>query len=116
MTPLARDVNFQALAETFEVSGGDIRNAVLKAAMAAAAEPGTDSSKAIHQRHFEEAIRDVIAAKRVMRQSLLDVTPPVGAFDATMQAGSGLMMRVVAATSVIALLLALAALLVAALR
>jgi hypothetical protein len=33
-----------------------------------------------------------------------------------MQAGSGLMMRVVAATSVIALLLALAALLVAALR
>src|SRR6476469_7509009 len=41
-TPLAGDVDFQALAERYEVSGGDIKNAVLKAASAAAAEPGSD--------------------------------------------------------------------------
>ena len=38
-TPLADDVDFRALAERYEVSGGDIRNAVLKAALAAAAVP-----------------------------------------------------------------------------
>ena len=69
-TPLAPDVNFRALAERYEASGGDIHNAVLKAAMAAAAEPGPDSAKQIHQRHFEDGIRDVIAGRRVMRQSL----------------------------------------------
>jgi hypothetical protein len=69
-TPLAPDVDFQALARRYEVSGGDIRNAVLKAALAAAAEPGPDSTKRIHQRHFETSIEEVIAAKRVMRQSL----------------------------------------------
>ena len=72
LTPLADDVDFRKLAETFEVSGGDIRNAVLKAAMAAAGEPGSDSLKRIHQKHFEDGMRDVMAAKRVMQQSLLD--------------------------------------------
>jgi SpoVK/Ycf46/Vps4 family AAA+-type ATPase len=69
-TPLAADVDFQVLAGRYEVSGGDIRNAVLKAALAAAAEPGPDSAKRIHQRHFEAGIEEVIAGKRVMRQSL----------------------------------------------
>ena len=69
-TPLAPDVNFRALAEKYAVSGGDIRNAVLKAAVGAAAEPGPDSTKRIHQRHFETAIADVVAAGRVMQQSL----------------------------------------------
>jgi SpoVK/Ycf46/Vps4 family AAA+-type ATPase len=69
-TPLASDVNFRALAEKYAVSGGDIRNAVLKAAVAAAAEPGPDSAKSIHQAHFETAIADVVAAGRVMQQSL----------------------------------------------
>ena len=69
-TPVAADVDFQALARRYEVSGGDIRNAVLKAALAAAAEPIPDSSKRIHQHHFEESIEEVVAAKRVMRQSL----------------------------------------------
>ena len=69
-TPLAADVDFQALARRYEVSGGDIRNAVLKAALAAAAEPGPDSAKRIHQHHFEAGIEEVIAGKRVMRQSL----------------------------------------------
>jgi SpoVK/Ycf46/Vps4 family AAA+-type ATPase len=74
-TPLAADVDFQTLAR-YPVSGGDIRNAVLKAALAAAAEPGLDSAKRIHQRHFEASIEEVIAAKGVMRQSLFQ-NPPV---------------------------------------
>jgi SpoVK/Ycf46/Vps4 family AAA+-type ATPase len=69
-TPLAGDVDFRALAETYAVSGGDIRNAVLKAAMAAASEPGDDALKAIHHRHLEAGIQDVLAGKRVMQQSL----------------------------------------------
>ncbi|HET7434270.1 MAG TPA: AAA family ATPase [Thermoanaerobaculia bacterium] len=71
-TPLARDVNFGALAAKYEASGGEIKNAVLKAAAAAAAEKGSDVGKAIHHRHFEQAIGDVLAAKNVMQQSLFD--------------------------------------------
>jgi SpoVK/Ycf46/Vps4 family AAA+-type ATPase len=70
-TPLAEDVDFGALADRYEVSGGDIKNAVLKAAAAAASEPGPEVGKTIHQRHFERAVEDVIAAKAVMRQSLM---------------------------------------------
>lgn len=69
-TPLAEDVDFRLLAETHTLSGGDIKNAVLKAAAAAAAQPGSDRSKRIHQEHFERAIAEVIAAKSVMQQSL----------------------------------------------
>jgi SpoVK/Ycf46/Vps4 family AAA+-type ATPase len=69
-TPLAADVDFGALAARYEVSGGDIQNAVLKAALAAAAERGPDSTKLIHQRHFEAGIQEVTASKRVMQQSL----------------------------------------------
>lgn len=74
-TPLARDVNFRLLAQKYETSGGDIKNAVLKAASAAAAEQGSDAGKAIHQRHFERAIEDVLAAKSVMQQSLFEDRP-----------------------------------------
>lgn len=69
-TPLAPDVDFQALAREFTVSGGDIKNAVLKAAQLATAEPGPDEAKQIHQRHFEAGIRDVIAGGQVMEQTL----------------------------------------------
>src|SRR4051794_21983669 len=58
-TPLAADVDFRALAETYQTSGGEIRNAVLKAAMAAASETGSDQSKSIHQHHLDTAVRDV---------------------------------------------------------
>lgn len=75
LTPLAEDVNFRALAESYEVTGGDIRNAVLKAAMVAAGEPGRDASKAIHQRHLDAGIQEVVAARRVMRQSLFENEP-----------------------------------------
>jgi SpoVK/Ycf46/Vps4 family AAA+-type ATPase len=69
-TPLAPDVDFNALAHDYEVSGGDIQNAVLKAALAAAAEPIPDPLKKIHQRHFQAGIEQVVASKRVMQQSI----------------------------------------------
>src|SRR6185503_12117705 len=73
LTPLADDVDFRSLAETYgDVSGGDIRNAVLRSALAAAGEPGRDAMKAIHQRHLDTGIRDVISARRVMQQSLFE--------------------------------------------
>jgi len=37
--------------------------------------PGPDSAKRIHQRHFEASIEEVIAGKRVMRQSLFTDEP-----------------------------------------
>jgi SpoVK/Ycf46/Vps4 family AAA+-type ATPase len=79
LTPLAPDVDFRRLAEMFEASGGDIRNAVLKAALAAAAEPGPSTSRAIRQGHLEQAIRDVMDSKQVMRQTVADRDLPAGA-------------------------------------
>ena len=69
-TPLAEDVDFKALADKYEATGGDIKNAVLKAAQKAVAGPGPDHKKRIHQRHFEEGIREVLDAQDVMSQSL----------------------------------------------
>jgi SpoVK/Ycf46/Vps4 family AAA+-type ATPase len=69
-TPLASDVDFDALAQQYEVSGGDIQNAVLKAALAAAAEPLPDFAKQIHHRHFVAGVEQVLASKRVMQQSI----------------------------------------------
>jgi SpoVK/Ycf46/Vps4 family AAA+-type ATPase len=118
LTPLAPDVDFRVLAERHQATGGDIRNAVLKAAMAAAAEPGRDNLKSIHQRHLDEGIRDVIAAKRVMRQSLFT---PHGAPESDynmlqsmrdMQAGAWLPLAI----SAVAALIAVLALIVAAVR
>jgi SpoVK/Ycf46/Vps4 family AAA+-type ATPase len=85
LTPLADDVDFRALAENYVATGGDIRNAVLKAALAAAAEPGRDSFKFIRQQHLDDGIRDVLAGKQVMRQSILagdDAPPAAGPLDA----------------------------------
>jgi SpoVK/Ycf46/Vps4 family AAA+-type ATPase len=76
-TPIAPDVNFRALSERYDVSGGDIKNAVLKAASAAAAE----QCAAIHQRHFERAMDDVVAAKAVMQQSLFEASAQRPAID-----------------------------------
>ena len=50
---------------------------MIKAAAAAASEPGTDLATKITQRHFEAAMEDVIAARSIMRQSILmDEIPP----------------------------------------
>ncbi|MCA1584905.1 MAG: ATP-binding protein, partial [Acidobacteria bacterium] len=86
LTPLGADVDFRSLADSHEASGGDIRNAVLKAALAAAGEPGRDVDKKIHQRHLEDGIRDVLAAKRVMSQSLFRTGPNAGAPDGPVDA------------------------------
>jgi len=92
-TPLASDVDFKSLARRYEVSGGDIQNAVLKAALVAAAEPLPDSSKSIHQRHFQAGIEQVMASKKVMQQSIFadqtvvmlepDVTTPASTSQAS---------------------------------
>ena len=78
-TPLADDVDFRALAEQYARSGGDIKNAVLKAAQIATVEPGPDADKRIHQRHFIQGMEEVIAAGGVMSQSLFDDPAAVGA-------------------------------------
>ena len=71
-TPLGDDVDFTALAERFPRSGGDIKNAVLKAAQIATLEPGPDEEKRIEQRHFLRGMEGVEAAGQVMAQSLFD--------------------------------------------
>ena len=71
-TPLAPDVDFKALADRYPRSGGDIKNAVLKAAQLATFEPGPDSGKVIHQRHFVAGMEDVMGAQSVMAQSLYE--------------------------------------------
>ena len=75
-TPLADDVNFRELAERYPRSGGDIKNAVLKAAQIATTEPGPDAQKQIHQRHFVQGMEEVVAAESVMSQSLFDLPGP----------------------------------------
>src|SRR5687767_11247076 len=69
-TPVAPDVDFRWLAERYAMSGGDIKNAVIKAAAAAAAEPGSDLGKRITQAHFDAGAQDVLSAKSIMQQSL----------------------------------------------
>lgn len=71
-TPLGPDVDFHVLSERYEVTGGDIRNAVLKAAQIAAAEEGADAAKEIHQHHFIAAMEEVVAARQVMQQNAID--------------------------------------------
>jgi SpoVK/Ycf46/Vps4 family AAA+-type ATPase len=115
LTPLADDVDFRALAARGNVSGGDIRNAVLKAALAAAAEPGADSAKRIHQRHLDAAIQEVASAKTVMQQSLYtDGDLPVP--HASVSAGVSRLLVLAAAAAGSALVIAIVALLVALLK
>jgi SpoVK/Ycf46/Vps4 family AAA+-type ATPase len=117
-TPLDTDVDFAELARRYDVSGGDIRNAVLKAALAAAARPGPDSSKRITQRDLEAGIESVLAGKQVMRQSLF-----MDAAEATREqpllsdaSGNRRLVAYAIALGAVAFLVALAALLIAALK
>ena len=107
-TPLAPDVDFKALADRYPRSGGDIKNAVLKAAQLATFEPGPDSGKVIHQRHFVAGMEDVMGAQGVMAQSLYEA----GNVPAQVAATE----RQVLLLSVGALVTAIAALVVALLR
>jgi SpoVK/Ycf46/Vps4 family AAA+-type ATPase len=67
-TPLADDVDFKELAERYAISGGEIKNAVLKAAHMAAAEDGMDYQKRIAHRHFEAAVRTIVETARLLKQ------------------------------------------------
>jgi SpoVK/Ycf46/Vps4 family AAA+-type ATPase len=69
-TPLDADVNFRDLAERYAVSGGDIKNAVLKAATMAAGEEGEDRLKTIRQSQLDRAMLEVVEGRSVMQQSL----------------------------------------------
>ena len=71
-TPTAAEVNFSELAERYSRSGGDIKNAGLKAAQLATFEPGPDPEKRIHQPHFIQGMEEVMAAQSVMSQSLYE--------------------------------------------
>ncbi|MBA3553359.1 MAG: ATP-binding protein, partial [Gemmatimonadales bacterium] len=84
-TPLADDVDFRALAEAYARSGGDIKNAVLKAAQIATTEPGPDAEKRIYQRHFVQGMDEVIAGESVMAQSLFDSPGPAGAMGGVLE-------------------------------
>jgi SpoVK/Ycf46/Vps4 family AAA+-type ATPase len=106
-TPLARDVDFRALAEKFAVSGGDIKNAVLKAAAVAASDSAPERTRQIHQQHFEHAMDDVIAAKEVMQQSLFRDEDPVLNAVARMERRL-FVATIVATTSLAAALIAIA--------
>jgi SpoVK/Ycf46/Vps4 family AAA+-type ATPase len=111
-TPLAPDVDFKDLARRYPVSGGDIRNAVLKAALSAASAPGPDAAKRIHQRDLEAGIEDVLAGKRVMQQSLFNdtaITPTETLLTGSLAAGHQLVVIALAGAGV-ALVVAIAAL------
>jgi SpoVK/Ycf46/Vps4 family AAA+-type ATPase len=88
-TPLAEDVDFKELAERYPRSGGDIKNAVLKAAQMATTEPGPDAEKRIHQRHFVQGMEEVVAGTSVMAQSLFEENggPPLAGFAEEMSEG-----------------------------
>jgi len=117
-TPLAPDVDFHALARQYEVSGGDIQNAVLKAALAAAAEPVPDPAKKIHQRHFQAGIEEVVASKKVMQQSIFAepavVLPAADVFPSALATQASPLLQYVLPGA--ALLIALIALAVALLK
>jgi SpoVK/Ycf46/Vps4 family AAA+-type ATPase len=114
-TPLAGDVDFQELAERFPASGGEIRNAVLKAALAAAAEPVPELEKRVHQRHFIYGMEEVLSSKRVMAQTIIESPRQQLAADQWPQALSllervRLFSMLAGVTAGVALLLALVAL------
>jgi SpoVK/Ycf46/Vps4 family AAA+-type ATPase len=113
LTPLAADVDFRALADMFETSGGDIRNAVLKAALAAASEPAPHHARSIRQRHLEDAMRDVMAGKHVMRQTIAGIESAGSQIPIAIDRRLMTVLTVVAVLNGTALLIALAALLVA---
>jgi SpoVK/Ycf46/Vps4 family AAA+-type ATPase len=120
-TPLAADVDFRRLAERYEVSGGDIKNAVIKAAAVAAAEPGPVLGKRICQQHFVDAVEEVISAKAVMKQSLFDngdvaATADPGALWRTVETQSRKVVLAALVLAAVAFIAALVAIALALLR
>ncbi len=76
--PLDKSVNFGELAKQFdEISGRDIKNAVLKAVVAAASEDKPKEQKRVTQSHFIEVITSVIEANKAALKSEYVLTTPV---------------------------------------
>jgi SpoVK/Ycf46/Vps4 family AAA+-type ATPase len=69
--PLAPNVDLRRLAEDFEMAGGDIRNAMLKAVRLAALEEAPEDDLQITQEHLLAGARAVLHARTVMAQSIL---------------------------------------------
>ncbi len=77
--PLDKSVNFAELAKQFdEISGRDIKNAVLKAVVAAAKEDKPKEEKRVTQSHFVEAIAEVIEANKAASKQEFTLTPVNG--------------------------------------
>ena len=69
--PRAPNVDLRRLAEDFEMAGGDIRNAMLKAVRLAALEEAPEDELQITQEHLLAGARAVLHARTVMAQSIL---------------------------------------------
>ncbi|MFB2919893.1 ATP-binding protein [Aerosakkonema funiforme] len=77
--PLDESVNFSQLAAQFdEISGRDIKKAVLNAVTTAASEGKPDSEKCVAQSHFIQAMEEVIAGKKAAEKEELKLTPVTG--------------------------------------
>lgn len=77
--PLDDSVNFSELAKQFdEISGRDIKNAVLQAVVAAAREGKPKEDKKVTQEHFRAAIIEVIEANKSASQQQVTLTPVNG--------------------------------------
>ena len=74
--PRHQSVNFSELAKQFdEISGRDIKKAVLNAVISAASEDKSDTEKQVTQSHFIEAIEEVIAGNKAAEKEELKLTP-----------------------------------------
>ncbi|CAK8719050.1 ATP-dependent zinc metalloprotease FtsH [Candidatus Electronema halotolerans] len=78
--PLDNDVDFSKLASEFkDISGRDIKNAVLKGVVSAAKEDKPDSEKKVNHSHLFEAISDVVESnKSAVQEQHLKLNPVEG--------------------------------------
>ncbi|GAB4189558.1 MAG: hypothetical protein Fur006_30920 [Coleofasciculaceae cyanobacterium] len=74
--PIDESVDFTQLASQFaEVSGRDIKKAVLQAVVAAACEEKADAEKRVTQSHFTRAMEEVIAGNKAAEKTEVKLTP-----------------------------------------
>ncbi|GAB4276774.1 MAG: hypothetical protein Fur0025_02230 [Oscillatoriaceae cyanobacterium] len=74
--PLDKSVDFAELAKQFDkISGRDIKNAVLKAVVAAAKEDKPKELKRVTQSHFSEAMTEIIEANKAAEKQEFTITP-----------------------------------------
>ncbi|WP_155969017.1 ATP-binding protein [Kamptonema formosum] len=74
-----KSVDFAELAKQFDkISGRDIKNAVLKAVVAAAKEDKPKEKKRVTQSHFSEAMTEIIEANKAAEKQEFTITPVNG--------------------------------------